>query len=88
MFLTSEKAILDSIIKNFCCYSGKTLERFTHMEKPWINTRKGLPFDAASYRIIPKKLIGTYFKAVKDKYCMLTPGDIESYSKTIFQQIN
>ncbi|MBP3040620.1 SocA family protein [Bacillaceae bacterium Marseille-Q3522] len=88
VFTTAEKAILDSIIKNFCCYSGKTLERFTHLEMPWLHTRNGLPMDAHSDRIISKELIGKYFMIVKEKFCMLTPGDIESYSKAIFEQIN
>jgi putative zinc finger/helix-turn-helix YgiT family protein len=88
VFTTTEIAIMDSVIKNFCCYSGKTLEAFTHMEKPWLNTRDGLPVDAHSDRIIDKELIGEYFNSVKDKYCMLTPGDIESYSKAIFEQTN
>jgi putative zinc finger/helix-turn-helix YgiT family protein len=88
VFTTSEKAILDSVIKNFCCYSGKTLEKFTHMEKPWLITRDGLSADVHSERIISKELIGEYFIAVKEKFCMLTPGDIEEYSKAIFEQIN
>lgn len=87
VFTTFEKAILDSVIKNFCCYSGKTLEKFTHMEKPWLSTRDGLLMDEPSDRIISKELIGEYFSAVKDKFNMLTPGDIESYSKAIFNQI-
>lgn len=88
VFTTVEKTILDSVVKNFCCYSGKILEAFTHMEKPWLNTRKGLSVYAHSDRIIDKELIGEYFKAVKEKHDMLTPGDIESYSKEFFQQIN
>lgn len=87
VFTTAEKAILDSIIKNFCCYSGKTLEKFTHMEKPWLNTRADLPVDAHSDCVIPKEMIGKYFNAVKEKFCMLTPGDIEIYSKAVFEQI-
>ncbi|MCK9471899.1 MAG: DUF4065 domain-containing protein [Bacilli bacterium] len=85
---TAEKTILDSIIKNICCYSGKTLEAFTHMEEPWLRTRKGLSAEFHSERIIEKELIGEYFKAIKEKYNMLTPGDIESYSKERFKQIN
>jgi putative zinc finger/helix-turn-helix YgiT family protein len=85
---TDEKAILDSVIKNFCCYSGKTLEQFTHLETPWLHTRSGLSVDAHCDRIIGKELIGNYFMAVKAKFCMLTPGDIENYSKNIFEQIN
>lgn len=88
VFTTTEIAIMDSVIKNFCCYSGKTLEAFTHNEKPWLSTRDGLPVDAHSDRIIDKELIGEYFNAVKVKYSMLTPGDIESYSKVIFEQNN
>ncbi|MGE4446487.1 MAG: hypothetical protein AB7C92_07575, partial [Synergistaceae bacterium] len=70
------------------CYSGKILEKFTHLEKPWRYTRDGLPVDAHSNRVIPKELIGEYFVAVKEKFNMLTPGDIEVYSKAIFEQIN
>ncbi len=88
VFTTTEKLILDSIIKHFCCYSGKTLEKFTHQEKPWVEIRDGLPVDAHSKQIIPKQLIGEYFSAVKEKYCMLNPGDIRSYSETIFEQVN
>ncbi|HHY71283.1 MAG TPA: DUF4065 domain-containing protein, partial [Thermoanaerobacterales bacterium] len=29
VFTDSEKAIIDSVIQNLCCYSGKILERFT-----------------------------------------------------------
>jgi len=88
VFTTSEKAILDSVIKNFCCYSGKTLEKFTHLERPWLHTRDGLPVDAQSDQIVSKEQIGKYFVAVKEKFRMLTPGDIEGYSKAIFEQIN
>jgi len=34
-----------------------------------------------------KELIGEYFIAVKEKHRMLTPGDIEGYSKAMFEQI-
>ncbi len=88
VFITPEKAILDSIIKNLCCFSGKTLEKLTHMELPWLKTRDGLPIDAHSNDIITKDLIGKYFCAVKKKFCMLTPGDIEVYVNKIFNQIN
>ena len=70
----SEKAIIDSVIQNFCCYSGKILERFTHSEMPWLKTRSNLPADAHSNRIISKEPIGEYFTAVKQKYNMLVPN--------------
>lgn len=87
IFETSEKSILDSVIKNFGCYSGKTLEKFTHLEMPWRQTRVGLPMHTHSNRIIHKELIGKYFLAVKEKFNMLNPGDMEEYSKEIFNRI-
>ena len=85
---TFEKAVIDSIIKNFCCYSGKILERFTHSEEPWLLTRGDLPISASSSRPIPKELIGEYFEAVKKRHEMINPSDIEFYSKTLFEQIS
>ncbi|MFA5576911.1 MAG: type II TA system antitoxin MqsA family protein [Tissierellaceae bacterium] len=88
LLTTAEKIILDSIVKNFCCYSGKTLEAFTHQEGPWLKTREGLSAEAHSNRIIDKELIGSYFVAIKGKYNMLKPSDIENYAKDLFKQIN
>ena len=83
----SEKAIIDSVIKNFSCYSGKILESFTHAETPWLATRGDLPATASTDRQIEKKLIGEYFTAVKEKNNMLNPSDIGVYSKKMFEQI-
>jgi len=86
VFTDSEKAIIDSVIQNLCCYSGKMLERFTHSEMPWLKTRGNLPADASSDCIISKDAIGEYFSAVKQKYNMLTPNDIENYTQVIFNR--
>ena len=86
VFTDAEKAVIDSVIQNFCCYSGKILERFTHTELPWIKTRDNLPTDAHSNRKISKETIGEYFTAVKQKYNMLTPNDIENYAQVMFSR--
>lgn len=52
VFSSSEKAILDSVIKNVCCYSGKVLKKFTHSETPWLATRGELPETVTSDRTI------------------------------------
>ena len=87
VFSSSEKAILDSVIKNICCYSGKILEKFTHSEKPWLYTREELPTTAASNRTIQKEQIGEYFSSVKEKYNMINPNDIKVYTQNLFEQI-
>lgn len=85
--LDSEKEVLDTIIRNFGCYSGKILERMTHSEYPWITTRKGLKVDASSNEIIGKDLITLYFKQIKQKYNMLSTGDVKDYSKDLFEKL-
>jgi len=83
----SEKIITDSVIKNLSCYSGKILEGFTHVETPWLAAGGDLPLSKSFEKKIEKKLIGDYFTAVKEKYNMLNPSDIQVYSKKMFKQI-
>lgn len=84
VFSTTEKCLLDSVIKNICCYSGNTLECFTHAEPPWSQTRGVLPENARSNQEIKKGLIKNYFTKVKNKYNMLTPLDINKYALYMF----
>ncbi|NMC57263.1 MAG: DUF4065 domain-containing protein [Eubacteriaceae bacterium] len=83
-----EKAVLDSVIKNFCCYSGKTLEKFTHSEAPWLETRGDLLPTESSNRVISKELIGNFFCDIKSANNIITPSDIEKYSKYMFEKNN
>ncbi len=87
IFTTQEKAILDSVIRNICCYSGKVLEIFTHNESPWINTRGELSDGAISIKIIDKQIIGDYFIKIKEKYNMNSPRDIGLYAKDMFANL-
>ena len=84
---TSEKAIFDSVIHNFCCYSGKVLEQFTHNETPWLIARGDLPVTESSEKIIAHDNIGTYFKEVKEKYRMMKPSDIRDYAMDMFDSL-
>lgn len=83
----NEKEVLDSIIANFGCYSGKILERMTHLEAPWRVTRKGLSDDEGCDRIIDKQLIADYFNEIKLKYKMLNVTDIKDYSVDLFKKL-
>ncbi len=82
-----QKAIYDAIIKYFCCYSGKILEQFTHNETPWMIARSCLPAAAPSGQIITRESIHKYFSNVKEKYKMISPDDIQLYSKDMFQKL-
>lgn len=48
----NEKEILDSVIANLGCYSGRILEKMTHSEKPWLETRNGIHVDAADRKSV------------------------------------
>ena len=84
IFTSSELIIIENVVKHFCCYSGKVLEKFTHSEYPWLETRGEIPELESSTEIIKKEYIGKYFKDVKEKYNMINPNDIESYAKKMF----
>jgi putative zinc finger/helix-turn-helix YgiT family protein len=83
----SEKEMLDSIIDNFGCYSGKVLEMMTHREKPWSLTRMGLDPKEGSNKIIKKELIEEYFTEIKSKFNMLNVSDIRDYSEEHFKKL-
>lgn len=82
-----EKAVLDSVIKNVCCYSGKILETFTHNESPWLDTRGDIPDGAPSDKVIEKEAISKYFTKIKERYDMDTPADIQNYTRRMFDAI-
>lgn len=87
MFSASEQAVLESVVKHICCYSGKILEKFTHSESPWLLARGELTEKESSNKIIDKRSIGEYFVSVKEKYGMINPNDIKSYAQAMFQQV-
>ncbi|MFK9091704.1 type II toxin-antitoxin system antitoxin SocA domain-containing protein [Bacillus salipaludis] len=84
----NEKDLLDSIVNNFGCFSGKVLEKVTHIESPWKDARKGLGEDVPSNRTINKESIEKYFNEVKVKYRMVNVSDIKDYSTDVFQKIH
>lgn len=84
---SNEKTIINSVIRNFGCYSGKILEAFTHSEQPWLKTRGDLSSLEPTKKKISNELIGDYFNTVKEKYNMLNPSDIGDYSRKMFDQI-
>jgi putative zinc finger/helix-turn-helix YgiT family protein len=88
IFTNMEKLLFDSVVRYFCCFSGKILEDFTHMETPWLRARKDLKINESSDRIIPKEDIGRFFVEKKDKYGMTHPGDISMYSLDMFNKVN
>ena len=82
-----EQFFIDLIMRYLGCYSGKALERMTHCEKPWRETRKGLSPNQKDGNIIEKALIESYFTDVYKKYNMLSITDIVDYSTALFNRV-
>lgn len=83
----NEKEVIDVVINYFGCYSGKILEKMTHIEPPWKETRAGLTDEESSNRIIRKDMIEKYFNQVYDKYKMIHIEDIKDYAEDLFEKI-
>ncbi len=82
-----EIEFLDAIISAFGCYSGKTLERITHAEKPWIVARGDLLPEDRSTTELDEEIMYNYFKSVVEEYRIVNPCDITRYSKKMSKQI-
>lgn len=74
-----EKDVIDIVLKTFGMYGGKTLERITHEEDPWIIARKGYDDDVPSHAIIPKESIKRYFETVNQTYNLGTEKGLRDY---------
>lgn len=82
-----EEHVINSVVRHFGCYSAKALEEMTHLEKPWILTRKGLKKNEGCNRVIEKDLINSYFIDIKNKYNLVNIDDIKQYSNNLFKTI-
>lgn len=74
------KDLIDSIIKNFGCYSGKVLSYFTHNEDPWISFFESLD------QIIDKNIMIKYAMLIKNNYNIKNISDISRYSVKMFEK--
>lgn len=74
-----EKRVIDLVVESFGMYSGKTLEKITHGEAPWLEARVNCLPDERSNEVIPKEVIKKYFLEVVEQYHMDSVNGIRSY---------
>lgn len=84
---TDEKTIADLVIKYFGCYSGRILEKFTHLETPWLKTREGLQENERSDRIIDKELLKEYFSENIGSDVNKFIPNVENYTRRQFSVV-
>ncbi len=58
---SSEKETIDAVLKHYGKKSGRYLSDLTHMERPWEESRKGLPAGSKSNTEITKELMAEFY---------------------------
>jgi hypothetical protein len=66
-------------------YSGKTLEKITHSESPWIDARKECLPGEPSNELISKESIKEYFSDVAREYKIDSVDGINKYISSRLQ---
>ena len=74
-----EKQLIDMIVNTFGIYGGKTLEKITHNEAPWIEARKGYGDSVSSNEVVSKKNIMRYYTAMNQQYDFKTENGLRRY---------
>lgn len=74
-----EKRVIDLVVSTFGMYSGKTLERITHKETPWVEARGNCLPEEHSDQVISKEAIKRYFTKVAKQYNMRTEEGVRGY---------
>ena len=59
------KAFLNEILDVFGVETAIALELMTHHEQPWAEARRGLPPDASSNRVISKRSMRDFYRAMQ-----------------------
>ena len=78
-----ELKTINLVVNTFGMYSGKTLEKITHKEKPWKIARKGYGDSMSSNVIINKNDMYTYFTELNGKYDICSETGLNKYIQDI-----
>jgi len=82
-----EVELIDEVIKCFGVYSGKTLEKMTHITTPWEEGRGDATIDEYTSNIISAATIKNYFNDVGKEYSINKIKDISKYANDTFFKV-
>ena len=74
-----ERGVIDLVLNTFGIYSGKTLEKITHKEEPWINAREGYDDGVPSNEIVSKAGLQKYFTEVHRHFGIDSEAGLNEY---------
>ena len=79
MLTDEEKEVIDLVLNTFGMYSGKTLERITHKEAPWVDAYDGDNLSGYTNEPITKEAIRDYFKSVSQDFDLRSEDGLKRY---------
>lgn len=79
--------LVDEIIRCFGCYSGKTLEKMTHLSSSWLISRGNLKEEESSDKKIDKELMKKEFVDICQIYNIKDYRTISRYSNKLFKKV-
>lgn len=79
--------LVDEVIRCFGCYSGKTLEKMTHLSESWVSAREGVMKDEASNKKIDKEMMKLEFLSICERYNISNYSLIFKYSNRLFKKV-
>lgn len=75
--------VLDLVWSVYGKYDAKYLERLTHIEKPWLDARKGIDQNERCTNIISKENIKEYFSGLRKTYDICSEYSLNKYVSNI-----
>ena len=79
MLTDEEKEVIDMVLNSFGMYSGKTLERITHKEAPWVDAYNGDNVCGYTNEPITKDAIRDYFKSISQDFDLKSEDGLKKY---------
>ena len=62
---TTDEELIDDVISEFSDFSGDELSEITHLEGPWVSTRRGLKDGDSDNRVIDETLMREYYSQLR-----------------------
>lgn len=84
---SEERELIELVINTFGMYSGKTLEKITHRETPWLTAREGYAENEPSNEEISKESIKAYFNSIRTQFDMDSENGIMEYISYSLQNV-
>ncbi len=88
-FTSDEDEVIDTVCRNFGCYSGTVLSRITHNKLPWraAHSRLESNREGELNDVIREEDMDSFFRGVVERYSISKPDGIALYARNAFRKV-